>query len=81
MGGGGVIEYVWTETVFKEKHGVWDPMLEMTITHLTVSHGQFRSQLSTRTTKGKGVEWGRSLLLIEHVCICLLISKTTHRKK
>jgi hypothetical protein len=26
--------------------------------------------------KGKGVEWGRSLLLVEHICICLQISKT-----
>ncbi len=22
------------------------------------------------------VEWGRSLLLVEHICICLLLSKT-----
>jgi hypothetical protein len=27
--------------------------------------------------KGKGVDWGRSFLLVEHVCICLLISKQT----
>jgi hypothetical protein len=25
---------------------------------------------------GKGVEWGKSLLLFEHICICQLISKT-----
>ncbi len=25
----------------------------------------------------RGVEWGRSLLLVEHICICLLISKTS----
>ncbi len=25
--------------------------------------------------KGKGGQWGRSLLLVEHICICLLISK------
>ncbi len=31
--------------------------------------------------KGKGVEWERSLLLVEHICICLLISKTTVRKR
>ncbi len=27
-------EYRDTETVFKEKHGVWDPMPKFTITHL-----------------------------------------------
>jgi hypothetical protein len=26
--------------------------------------------------KGKGVEWERFLLLVEHICICLLTSKT-----
>jgi hypothetical protein len=31
--------------------------------------------------KGKGVQWERSLLLVEHICICLLISKTTNRKR
>jgi hypothetical protein len=31
--------------------------------------------------KGKGVEWGRSLLLVEHICICLLIFKTKNRKR
>jgi hypothetical protein len=31
--------------------------------------------------KVKGVEWGRSLLLVEHICICLQISKTTNRKR
>jgi hypothetical protein len=33
--------------------------------------------------KGKRVEWERSLLLVEleHICICLLISKTTNRKR
>ncbi len=39
------------ETVFKEKHGVWDLMPVLTI---TLSHSQLRSQLSTPTTKGKG---------------------------
>jgi hypothetical protein len=28
-----------------------------------------------------GVEFGRSLLLVELICICLLISKTTKREK
>ncbi len=41
------------EAVFKEKHHIWDPMQELTITHL-VSHSQLRSQLSIPTTKGKG---------------------------
>jgi hypothetical protein len=27
------------------------------------------------------VEWGRSLLLVELICICLLIFKITKRKK
>jgi hypothetical protein len=31
--------------------------------------------------KGKVVELGRSLLLVEHICICLLISKTTNRNR
>jgi hypothetical protein len=31
--------------------------------------------------KGKGVEWGRNLLLVEHICICTLISKITSIKK
>jgi hypothetical protein len=31
--------------------------------------------------KGKAVEWGRSLQLVEHICICLLIPKTTNRKR
>ncbi len=31
--------------------------------------------------KGHGEEWGKSLLLVEHICICLLIFKTTKRKR
>ncbi len=27
-------------------------------------------------TKGKGLKWARSLLLVDHICICLLIFKT-----
>jgi hypothetical protein len=27
------------------------------------------------------VEWGRSLLLVEHICICLQIFITTNRKR
>jgi hypothetical protein len=38
-------------------------------------------QLSTPFYKEKGVDWGRSLLLVEHNFICLLISKTTKRKR
>jgi hypothetical protein len=30
--------------------------------------------------KGTGVELRRSLQLVEHICICLLIFKTTNRK-
>ncbi len=31
--------------------------------------------------RGTGVEWGRSLLLVELICICLLIFKITKRKR
>jgi hypothetical protein len=31
--------------------------------------------------KGKGVKWGRSFLEVEYICICLLISKSTNRKR
>jgi hypothetical protein len=31
--------------------------------------------------KGKAVEWGRSLQLVGHICICRLISKTINRKR
>jgi hypothetical protein len=41
---------------------------------------QLHSQLSAPNYKGRGVERGTSLLLVENICICLLISKTTHRK-
>jgi hypothetical protein len=54
-----------------------NPTPELTIT-LFIS-------LSTPTpksaTKEKGVELGTSLLLVEHICICLLISKTINRKR
>ncbi len=39
-----------TEAVFRKQHGVWDPMLELTITHLISYRSQLRSQLSTPTT-------------------------------
>jgi hypothetical protein len=48
-------------------------MLELTIAH--PSHSQLCSHLSTPHYKGKEVDWGSSLLLIEHIFICLLISK------
>jgi hypothetical protein len=61
--GGGVCSR--PEAVFKEKHGVWDPMPELTIIHLilwstpqSVIHPHY---------KGKGVKGD---------CICMLISKT-----
>ncbi len=42
----------YTEAVFKEKYGVCDPMLELTI--VILSHSQLCSRLSSPTTKGKG---------------------------
>ncbi len=42
-----------TESVFKAKHGVREPMPELTITHI-ISYSQLRSQPFTPTTKGKG---------------------------
>jgi hypothetical protein len=39
-----------TETVFKEKHGVWDPMPEPTITHLISMSTSF----NTPALQGKG---------------------------
>ncbi len=57
----------------QRKHGVWDPMLELTITHLISS--QLCSQLSTPTTKRKGWSGEDLSYWYKHVCICLLISK------
>ncbi len=68
------------ETVFKEKHGVWDPMPELTV-KLTLSQSQLRSYSAIHPHyKEKGVERGRSLLLVELICVCLLVYKTTNRK-
>jgi hypothetical protein len=53
---------LYTEAVFKEKHAVWGPIPS------AATHPRY---------KGKGVEWGRSLLLVvEHIGFCLLVSKT-----
>jgi hypothetical protein len=41
-----------------------EPYAGVDITHLISYHSQLRSQLSTPTKKGKGVEWGKSLLLV-----------------
>ncbi len=49
-----------SETLFKEKHGVCDPMSELTSSYLIVNS---------------------VVLLVEHICVCLLISKTTNRKR
>jgi hypothetical protein len=67
-----------TEAVFKEKRGVWDPMLELDGYDLTLPHSRLQSPASHLNYKKKGVGWGRSLLLVghEHICICLLISIT-----
>jgi hypothetical protein len=54
------------ETVFKEEHIVWDLMPELTITHLI-------SSAIYSLYKGKRVDWGRSLLLVEHIYILLLL--------
>jgi hypothetical protein len=62
----GNLAYVATPgTVFKEKHRVCDPVLELTITYPSYSaiHPHY---------KGKRMKWRRSLLLVEHICICLL---------
>ncbi len=69
------IQYILEpETAFKEKHGIMRPMQDLAITHL-ISYVNFVVSYPT-PYKGKGVEWGRSLLLVEHIFICLLISKT-----
>jgi hypothetical protein len=41
-----------------------------------LSHSQLRYSAIQPYHKGTGVDWGKSLLLVEHICICLLISKT-----
>jgi hypothetical protein len=63
-----------TEAVFKENHGVWYPMLELTITSPYLIVNSVVGYLPP--LQKKGVEWGRSLVLVEHICICLRISKT-----
>ncbi len=65
------------ETVFKEKHGVWDPMLKLTVTYLIVN-----SVVSypPPTTKGKGSS-GEDLSYLLSKFICLQIFKTTNREK
>ncbi len=58
------------EAVFKEKRGVWDPMLELTITspYLIVD---FEVQLSPYLKKGKGLEGeGPSYWLGTFVPVC-----------
>ncbi len=56
------------EAVFKEKQGVWDPMLEPTISYNpTLSHSGLRSPAFHPKYKGKGIVWGRSLLLVGYL--------------
>ncbi len=64
--------YAFTETVFKEKHGVWDPTPELTTTH--IADYKLRSQLSIPTAKGNGGVGKISPIGIG-------ISKTTNRTR
>jgi hypothetical protein len=66
-----------TETVFKEKYGVWDPTgVDYNSPYLIVNSVV---KLSTPTSKGKG--WSGEDLSYWYICICLLISITTNRKR
>jgi hypothetical protein len=48
--------------------------------NLTSSHCQLSSQPSIPPAKGQG--WvGKIYPMVEHICICLLISKTTNWKR
>jgi hypothetical protein len=64
---------VYAEAVFKEKRGVLDPLLEPTIIspYLIVDS---EVQLAITTSKGKGVKWGRSILLVEHIFFCTSVN-------
>ncbi len=54
-----------------------DPYFGLSMTHLIVnSIVSYPSPLQ----KERGGEWIRSLLLVEYIDICLLISKTTNKK-
>ncbi len=61
------------EAVFKKKRRVWDPMLELTKTSPYLIVDSKRSAFHC-SYKGEGMVWGRSLRLVGHICICLLIS-------
>jgi hypothetical protein len=62
------------EAVFKENLGVMGPYagVDYNSPYLIVNYAvSYPPPL-----QGKGVEWRKSLLLVVHICICLLISKT-----
>ncbi len=63
------------------KEGMTQTPFNPTISRHYLSHvGSMNSATAIHPHyKGKGVEWGKSLLLVEHIWICLLISKTTNR--
>ncbi len=69
------------ETVFKENHGVWDSIPQLTITNspylIVISVVSYSIHPHY---EGKGVERERSLPLVEHIFICLLISKITKNR-
>jgi hypothetical protein len=63
-----------SETVFKEKHGVWNPMPGLTITHI-ISHSQLCCQLSPSLQRERRGVVGKIFFWLsnEHVCICVQI--------
>jgi len=70
-----------SETVFKEKHDVWDPTyagVDFNSPYLIVNS---IASYPPPLYKGEEVQWERYLLLVVHICNCMLIFKTATRKR
>jgi hypothetical protein len=53
--------------------GPYHPMLELTIiSHYLIVGSEV--QVATPTSKGMGVKWGSSILLVEHIFICMSVN-------
>ncbi len=70
-----------TETVFKEKHGVLYGTLDAGVDFNSLYFIVNSVVSYPPPLQRERGEWERSLLLVEHICICLLIFKTTKGKR
>ncbi len=63
---------IYVPSEFKEKYGVWVPVLELTQTspYLRVESKVSFSPSVIMNYNGKGVGWGRPLLLVGHIGLC-----------